>query len=200
MEAFRVRLHEPEGHDLRERLGAWAEQISLHCSSVLPDMPAEVTDRDADVWEPLLSIADAAGHDWLSRARIAAVALVADAKRKPPSLGVRLLSYLRKEFGDREQMATEEVLTALCTLDEAPWSDIKGKAIDARTLSRLLGDYEIKSTTIRIGGSTPKGYRRIDLHDAWVSYLPEQPEESGTSARAATDADPDEGGWIDYVD
>jgi hypothetical protein len=29
-----------------------------------PKMPAGIEDGDADVWEPLLAIADAAGEDW----------------------------------------------------------------------------------------------------------------------------------------
>ena len=43
-------------------------------------MPDGIEDRDADVWEPLLAVADAAGGTWPSRARVAAVALVADSK------------------------------------------------------------------------------------------------------------------------
>ena len=41
-----------------------------------PDMPLGIEDRNADVWEPLLAIAEAAGGDWPQRAREAAIALV----------------------------------------------------------------------------------------------------------------------------
>jgi Protein of unknown function (DUF3631) len=42
-----------------------------------PEMPDGIEDRNADVWEALIAIADLAGGDWPERARRAAVALVA---------------------------------------------------------------------------------------------------------------------------
>lgn len=149
-------------------------------------MPDEVKDRDADVWEPLIAIADVAGGQWPSRARVAAVALVADAKRKPPSLGIRLLADIRKVFGDEDQLATDDLLSQLHGLDEAPWADLKGKPLDGRGLSRMLGDYDIKPTTIRIGMRTLRGYRRSMFHDTWARYIPEAPSEGATSATSAT--------------
>jgi hypothetical protein len=41
-----------------------------------PEMPPEIVDRDADCWEPLISVADAAGGEWPDRARCNAVTLV----------------------------------------------------------------------------------------------------------------------------
>ena len=82
-------------------------------AGVWPEMPAGVEDRDADVWEALLAVADAAGGDWPKRARAAAVALVAQSKESTPSLGIRLLADLRTVFGDRDAMTTEAILTAL---------------------------------------------------------------------------------------
>ena len=190
---YRRRLHEAEGIALREELASWAAQVEGLCKSAYPSLPPEIVDRDADVWEPLIAVADAAGLEWARRARVAAVALVAETKRKAPSLGVRLLADLQKVFGDADQVSTEVILMELREMDEAPWSDLRGKPIDARGLSRLLGDYDIKSTTIRMGTSTPKGYRRVDLHDAWQRYLCELPQEPATSATAATAAPEDDG-------
>lgn len=186
VEPFRRRLHDGEGQRLHDQLAIWGEQIIERCRTSYPTMPDEIKDRDADVWEPLISIADAAGGQWPTLARVAAVALVADAKRKPASLGVRLLADLRKVFGDRDQLATDTILNDLKAMDEAPWSDLKGKPLDARALSRILGDYDIKSTTIRVGAATPKGYRKGDLHDAWQRYVPLQPDDPATSATSAT--------------
>jgi len=193
VEPYRRRLHGPIGQEFRERLATWAEAVQEWCGQAFPEMPEEVKDRDADVWEPLIAIADAAGGEWPSRARVAAVALVADAKSKPPSLGLRLLADARRVFGASEVMATEDLLRELHALDEAPWSDLKGKALDPRGLSKILGDYDIKSITVRIGGSTPKGYRRVDLHDAWQRYLPSTQDVAATSATSATTATGDAG-------
>lgn len=189
VEPFRRRLNEVEGNALRDGLAEWAALNEKRAGSTFPSLPSEVVDRAADVWEPLITLADIAGRDWPNKARVAAVALVADAIRKPPSLGVRLLADLRKVFGDEEHMSTECLLTSLRDLDEAPWADLRGKPLDARRLSRLLGDYDIRSITIRTGLTTPKGYRRADLHDAWQRYLGEAPIDAATPATTATDDD-----------
>ena len=78
-----------------------------------PDMPAGIEDRDADVWEALLMVADAAGGDWPKLAREAAVALVADAKAATPSLGIRLLSDLRDVWDGTDGMHTAAILERL---------------------------------------------------------------------------------------
>ena len=67
VEPYRRRQHSPEGHALRDRLAAWAEASVKALAAARPDMPAGIADRDADVWEPLLAIADAAGGDWPER-------------------------------------------------------------------------------------------------------------------------------------
>jgi Protein of unknown function (DUF3631) len=72
---FRRRVHAPEGHALRSRLAAWAEKMVDLLTASRPEMPPGIEDRNADVWEPLLAIADAIGGDWPERARVAAVSL-----------------------------------------------------------------------------------------------------------------------------
>ncbi|MGI8705151.1 MAG: DUF3631 domain-containing protein [Sphingomicrobium sp.] len=187
VEPFRRRINGPEGLELRDRLAAWAELDVTPLVDRYPEIPPSINDRDADVWEPLLAIADAAGGDWPQRSRVAAVALVADSKRGTPSLGIRLLADLRTIFGTEDHMATEDVLTQLHRIEESPWGDIRGKPLDARGLAQRLRPYEIKPTTVRILSSTPKGYRREDLHDAWARYLGPPPHESATSATNETE-------------
>jgi hypothetical protein len=175
VEPFRRRLHAPEGEALRDRLAEWADGAEPALVDAWPEMPQGIVDRDADVWEALLAVADAAGGGWPKKARVAAVALVALSKAGTPSLGVKLLQDLRTIFAQDEQLPTEAILHALHTLEESPWGDLKGKALDARGLAQRLRAYEIKPGTIRDGGSTPKGYRRIDFVDAWSRYLPQSP-------------------------
>jgi hypothetical protein len=187
VEPFRRRLHEPVGWRLRERIEAWT--LGIEADIKWPELPPSITDRDADVWEPLLAVADMVGGDWPRRSRDAAVALVAAGKDAEPSLGVRLLSDLRVVFGDMDQMPTTAILTALNDMKEAPWGDFRGKPLDDRGLANRLRSYGIRSTSIRVGSTTPKGYRREDLFDAWQRYLPPSPDRSATSATSATAAD-----------
>ena len=72
VEPYRQRLHAPEGHVLRDKIEDWAGTVNI----TWPDMSKGIEDRDADVWEPLLAVADAAGGAWSDRARVAAVALL----------------------------------------------------------------------------------------------------------------------------
>ncbi len=184
IEPYRRRLHSPTGHALRDRLAAWAEQFRLEN---YPDMPPDVEDRDADVWEALIAVADAAGEKWPNRARVAAVALVALAKESTPSLGIRLLNDIREIFGDADQLATETILQRLNDIEEGPWSDLKGKPLDPRRLASYLRPYGIKSKTVRISTSTLRGYAREDLSDAWERYLEVPANRSATSATSATE-------------
>lgn len=186
VEPYRRRLHFDTGDALRQRLEAWAASIEPRIGKPWPDMPAGVTDRDADIWEALLAVADVAGGTWPKRARAAAVALVAESKGSTPSLGVRLLGDLRTVFGDCEALSTDEIIKALCLIDEAPWGDLHGKPINARGISNRLGTYGVRSKNVRIGDHVAKGYARADLWDAWQRYLGASPIASATCATDAT--------------
>jgi Protein of unknown function (DUF3631) len=187
--AFRRRVHAPEGEALRGRLAAWAEKIVDAMAAARPEMPVGIEDRNADVWEPLLAIADAIGGDWPKRARDAALALVPVATEAEPSLGIRLLADMKTVFDQTraDALPTAAILTALIDLPESPWSDLRGKQITDRSLSTRLRQYGIRSKNVRVGEKISKGYAREDLHDAWVRYLHPSPAgESATSATGAT--------------
>src|SRR5262249_23414434 len=87
------------------------------------------------------------------------------------SLGVRLLADLREVFSGAAVLSTAEILDRLHKLEEAPWSDLKGKPLDPRGLASRLRHYEVRSTKVKIGDRPLQGYRAEDLHDAWSRYL-----------------------------
>jgi hypothetical protein len=60
IEPFRYRVHAPAGHDLRDQLATWADTVRDKLADAWPDMPEGIEDRNADVWEPLLAVADVA--------------------------------------------------------------------------------------------------------------------------------------------
>ncbi|MGI8752147.1 MAG: DUF3631 domain-containing protein [Acidimicrobiales bacterium] len=169
---LRQRTAEAEAAPIARRLAAWAERNSGALAEMDPRLPDGVTDRPADVWAPLVAIADAIGGEWPGRARAAAVQLLAEATDDTPSLGVRLLGDLRDLFADRPVMATTVIVSALVDLEEAPWGDLRGKPLDARGLARRLRPYGVRSKNIREGEHQAKGYERADLTDAWARYLP----------------------------
>ncbi|MFE3992974.1 DUF3631 domain-containing protein [Streptomyces goshikiensis] len=180
VQPFRRRLHAPEGHALRDRLAAWADSVRHLVDGVFPDMPDEVTDRPADVWEPLIAVADAAGGDWPARARAACAQIVAASKQDDKgSIGIRLLTDLRDHvLNGIERLPTISVLDRLYALEEAPWADMGGKPLTSRSLAKMLGEYmtgdnkPIEPRNIKTGGAVLKGYYAADLADAWTRYCP----------------------------
>jgi len=180
---FRRRLYESQGHAIRDRLKLWAASVEETAAGYWPEMPPGIVDRDGDIWEPLLTVAELAGGEWPKRARCGAVALVADSKQSTPSLGVRLLVDLQFVFDGHDVLSTDAILSALNGLDEAPWGEIaNGKPLNARGLAQRLKQYGVSSKTVRIGNTTPKGYAAADLADAWARYVPPLGQETATSA------------------
>ncbi|MEU5397490.1 DUF3631 domain-containing protein [Streptomyces tibetensis] len=194
VEPYRQRIHEKQGHVLRDRLAKWADSVREQVTDAWPEMPEGVTDRPADVWEPLLAVADAAGGDWPARARAACLELVNAAHdNDESSLGVRLLTDLRdKVFCGADRVPTAVILEMLLALEDAPWGDVDDKPLNSRMLAKLLGQYvtpnnkPIKPRGIRTPSGFPKGYYADDLTDAWTRYCPPPPGESATSATSAT--------------
>src|SRR5829696_3503254 len=114
----RMRRRSPD-----ERVEQWAAREAGLVG--WPDFPDGIEDRNADVWEALLALADLADGDWPTRARAAAVTLVTDVTDVQQSLGIQLLSDLRTVFGDKTAVATETILERLNEIEEAPWGDIR---------------------------------------------------------------------------
>lgn len=146
-----------------------------------PELP--VTDRAADVWEPLIVIADAAGGSWPVRARTACLALQSSDEGEM-ILGIRLLHDLKQVWGDEEYLATAKILEALCRLEESPWADYRGHRLNPRDLAFLLRPYQVASKTVRIDGTTAKGYARSDLYGVWSRYT-HDPESASQASQAS---------------
>ena len=173
VEPWRLRINGPEAAELYQRLADWSNVVPYEVD--WPQMPTGIEDRNADVWEALLAVADLAGGHWPETARCCAVALVADSMAGTPSLGVLLLRDLRKVFAGRDKLSTEDILTGLHAMDDSPWGDLRGKPVDARWLSRQLRKYEVKPKVIRTDSGTPRGYDAADLADPWSRYVADEP-------------------------
>jgi hypothetical protein len=181
VEAFRIRTHAAEGHELREHLARWATLIGSTAGKSWPVLPEGIVDRSAEVWEPLLAVAEAAGGVWSQRAREACISMCQAQKGNRVSLGIRLLSDLRILFanaGNPEALHTETIITRLCAglkfglEDDAPWNQLRGEPLGVRGLASLLKPYAVSSRKVNVGGRSLQGYRREDLWDAWARYLP----------------------------
>jgi hypothetical protein len=194
IEPFRIRVDAPVGHALRDRLATWCESVGGDAGRAWPELPEGVEDRRAEVWEPLLSVADAAGGRWPEMAREACVEFCRQAMDRRMSLGIRLLGDLRVIFGDADALHTEAIIERLCDGEEhglgadAPWGELHGKPIGKRGLASMLRKYSVSPQKVTVGGRSLQGYRREHLWDAWQRYLP--PDSGHPEFPEFPDADP----------
>jgi hypothetical protein len=173
VEPYRRRVNQPEAVALTERVAEFAATVWTQVSDAWPELPEGIEDRDADIWEPILAIADAAGGHWPETARAAAVVMVAKAKEKPATLGIKLLADIRTVMAGADRISTIDLLEGLHGIETAPWANIKGEAIDSRFLAKVLAKYDIPTNnTVKIDGRAVKGYQRHHLADAFERYLP----------------------------
>jgi Protein of unknown function (DUF3631)/CHC2 zinc finger len=183
VERFRKREAEQVASPIRERFEAWAkdEKVLGELRVARPPIPDALSDRQADICEPLLAIADLAEGAWPQRARDALVELCVSEENEE-STNVKLLSDIRYVFGEQatDRLSTIDLLKALIDLDtENPWApmwerDVNGgntKGAGSR-LAQKLKRFAIHARTIKLSdGSTAKGFLRSDFEDAWSRYL-----------------------------
>src|SRR5262249_43429451 len=142
-------------------------------------------DRNADVWEPIIAVADAIGGKWPVLARQAGIALVAEGKDADTSMGVRLLIDTQTVFENADQLWSKTILARLIDLPESPWADIYGRPLDERGLAKRLRGYGIKPKTIRIGAETAISCRR--WRSTYRVPAPSDPREVGKSKKFIRD-------------
>ncbi|MDD4615643.1 MAG: DUF3631 domain-containing protein [Alphaproteobacteria bacterium] len=158
--------------DLSSKLARWAGDNGQKVRCARPSLPEALNDRAQDNWEPLLAIADAAGGDWPKLARDTALKIsgVDDAI----SLSAELLADIREVFEKRgaDRISTADLLRELNEDELGPWATYnRSKPMSPRQLAKRLGEYGLKTSTIRIGMATPKGFLRTDFDDVFARYL-----------------------------
>ena len=112
VDRFRLRHARSVGAPLRAHLAMWRRSTVEALRYAEPVLPRELSDRAADVWEPLLAIADLAGGDWPSRAREAATALSGSVSVDDDAFSIRLLQDVRQIFTD-ETIASADLVRRL---------------------------------------------------------------------------------------
>jgi len=140
-----------------------------------PVMPDGLYNRRADVWRPLIAIADVAGGAWPERARQAAVSLENSTDDEGESITVMLFSDIRaafEQYGD-DKMPSAKLAEYLNEMEGRPWPEYgrSRKPITTNQIARLLRRHTISPGTIRTGDKTPKGYHLDQFKNAFARYL-----------------------------
>lgn len=175
VERFRERAAGQETQPWKAQIAAWCEAHLEELRQARPDIPGALSDRQADVCEPLLSIADAAGGEWPQAARTALLELCAGAQADDGSNGVRLLRDIKGIFDERrvDEIASAVLCDALAIIETSPWAEWhRGKHLSPMGLSRLLKPFEVYPAPLSSGQS--RGYRITQFDEPFRLYLPLQ--------------------------
>lgn len=167
VEQYRTRRNDPELLSAQAFIADAVTEVIDAIAACEPDTPLE--DRAADLWEPLLAMADVAGDTWPARAREAALYLTRKALEEDheQSEGVDLLTDLAKilERMKSDFLPTADLIQHLKGLEESAWREID---LSPRKLAELLKPY-----SIFVGRqNSARGYKRSMFEDAFSRYLP----------------------------
>ena len=138
-----------------------------------PVLPEGIENRDADVWEPLLTIAELAGGHWPERARVAAVAAVPLPRRTCRAracgcCGKSSAIFDRLKVG---HISSGELVAELDETGEFAWSRLASSARRNQN-----GEHSSRATeSVRVPSATARRLRDTSgssFVDAWLRYLP----------------------------
>jgi hypothetical protein len=185
VERFRRREAETDVAQITSELAQYAkDELNVETLRIArPQLPEELSDRHADICEPLLAIADSAGGSWPELSRKALVTLCSGEANEDDSLGVKLLLSIRDAFdeSDTDRFSTKQLLEKLIAQEtDSPWADWWESDLDrgntkgpAAKFARLLKRHEIKARGLRLSDhSTTRGYLRADFEEAWKRFCP----------------------------
>jgi len=163
---------------IREKLKAWSadSQLLKILKESNPQMPEGLNDRQEDIWEPLLAIADAIGGKVPSLAREAARSLCG--KKDDDGYGPVQLAAIRKVVGQSGRITSQELIDGLWKADALPSRLMEGDSPNykkiGRWLSKFIQSYGGKPPDVMdFEGKKARGYEASELADIFIRYCPE---------------------------
>ena len=162
-------------HDAVEKWSADPElQKTLRESQ--PQMPESLTDRQEDIWEPLLAIADSIGGDVPRQAREAA-GILCDNGEDELGYGATQLLAIQKVVGDRDRISSADLINGLWETEALPSRFLDDNEPNHKKIGHWLSKF-IKSyggkpaRKLRFGDQTLKGYEGAELKQVFDRYCP----------------------------
>jgi hypothetical protein len=191
VEPFRQKAVKIAALPIKTNLEVWSARGAADLLRTIQPAPiVSLSDRQNDIAEPLLCIAQFAGNAWLQRLTGALQSVFGAAGTEDSSNGVTLLADIRAVFdgGAAEQIPSKTLAEKLCEIEGRPWAECShGKGLTANNLARQLKKFKIYPVKIRLGpAETAQGYRRGDFEDVWSRYCPLSPLQTGTTEQPAS--------------
>jgi hypothetical protein len=158
--------------NLKEQSGRFILDHKDQIVSARPEIPPSLNDRAADIWEPLLVLADLAGGEWPQLARQAAVNLMSSNQESNLTSSLLLDIFLLFIEAKQDRLFSRTLVEGLNNLSHRSWREVRnGKEITELWLAQRLQPYNARPRTIRIGDMRAKGYFQEDLKDAFRRYI-----------------------------
>jgi len=169
-ECERLRNLAPAG--LKHQCARFVLDHKDQIAAARPEIPPSLNDRAADIWEPLLVLADLAGGDWPQLARKAAIGLIPNNHESNPASALLLDIFLLFIESKQDRLFSRTLVEGLNNLSHRSWREVRnGKEITELWLAQRLQPYNVRPRTIRIGDMRAKGYFEDDLKDAFRRYI-----------------------------
>jgi hypothetical protein len=184
----RLRRRDNEDHaKLRQQCLRWANDNAEALVKTPPVVSDTLNDRANDFWEPLFTIAAAAGCDWPDAAAKAALALSRDGEDDSTNIVLlRDLCWLydgkpekqddggvERQDQPADRLFSRTIVEELAKISSSPWAGWNhGRGFSQHDLARALKEFGVISETVRIGSVTAKGYYAAQLREAFETYLP----------------------------
>jgi hypothetical protein len=167
------RLRDIDAETLRRKCLRFVLDHAEAIRAAKPSVPEGMNDRAADIWEPLLAVADLAGGEWPERARQAAMGLSISAQESDP-MGTLLMDILELFLrSGKDRQFSKTITEWLNMYDVRPWMALrKGKTVTQQWLAQQLHTYGIRPKTMRIENERAKGYEFEDFKEAFRRYVP----------------------------
>ncbi len=163
--------------DIQRKCIRWVSDNADEISRARPNMPLYMSDRTADIWEPLFAIAETLSPEWLEQINHAAKVLKkAQPNEDDSSMRLQLLADIKNLFdGYSPDMfySSGRMAELLNQMEEAPWSEFGyGRGLNPHSLAKQLRFFNIVPHQLRNGDTRNRGYDYSDFMDAFSRYLP----------------------------
>jgi hypothetical protein len=168
------RLRTMDAMSLRRKCARFVRDHAQEISTAQPPLPSELNDRAADIWEPLLALADLAGGKWPETARQAAVGLSEGVDSRNPIASLLVDITLIFAEDEAKKIFTTTLVQKLNWCLHRPWAELtNGRKITELWLAKQLRPFGIRSSNIWIGNEQRKGYHLEDFNEVCRRYVPD---------------------------
>ncbi len=170
---FRRRVAAKQALGVASAMAVWAEENKAPIGKAYLKQNLDfLRDREADIWEPLFTIASVAVPERLEELKQIALRLSGEkaAMDVDDSQGLRLLADIRTVFraSKRKAIKTDQLIFKLKGQLDSQW----GEDLTPISLSRMLRPFGISSKQLWIDDSNNRGYDREDFKVVFERYLP----------------------------